>query len=112
MQAVVARHGDVDDIGPGVEIEIERRSLIQHPIVDHNLCAFGLGLDAYDAHAGSVTSAKDLLEMSSRGANFIGAAQRLEGQIYIRGLTGFSIHSTGFVEVAGAAKRDRVRSWL
>jgi len=56
----VAAHGNVYDEVAGVEHKVDGRIFFQHVLIDGDLCALGLGLDADRAHTLRVFSAEEL----------------------------------------------------
>src|SRR5215469_18088817 len=68
-------HGDIEYVASRIQVEVERRSLVEHAAVHHDLRAFGLRLDAHYAHAGGVAVTEHFLESAAGGTDLIGAAQ-------------------------------------
>src|SRR5258706_12926593 len=99
MYALVTGHGDVNDVSAGIQVEVERRGLIQYAVVDRDLRALRLGLDAHNAHAGSVASPEHLLEFPTCRTDFISAPQRFQNQVYIRGLASLGVYRAGFFQI-------------
>src|SRR5437667_8057888 len=54
VNVFVSRHGDVDDIVSRIQIELQRRRLIQNSISHRNLRALGLSFDVHSTHASRV----------------------------------------------------------
>src|SRR5215472_2768609 len=42
MQAAVTGHGDIENVGSGIQVKVERRSLVEHAAIHRDLRALGL----------------------------------------------------------------------
>ena len=93
---------DIHDVVPRSQHDVDRRELIKHSLVDRDLCAFRLGVNADGPHARRAVSAvlsKELVELAD-GPHLVSIAQRSEHWRVLEILRGAEIGGDGLVEVS------------
>jgi hypothetical protein len=84
VHRAIASHGDIDDIGAGIEIEIEGRSLVERAVVHHDLRALRLCLDAYRGHTCGIALLEHFRELAASGMDFVRTPERGQRQSHVR----------------------------
>src|SRR6202008_4373862 len=100
-------HGDVNDVIPGTDHDLDRRYFVEHALIDRYLRAPGLSMDAHCAHSGGafVRASKQLLELSN-GTDFIGVTQRTQCRRELEILARTKIGSDGLIQVSLLLEQD------
>src|SRR5581483_7496795 len=90
VQVFEPRHGDVDDVVAGIEIEHDRRGFVEHVAVDGDLGALGLSFDADGTHACRFGATEDLLELATN-FDFVGIAEWAQCGSQLQGLPNLNV---------------------
>src|SRR3981081_2975805 len=99
-------HRDIHDVVPRSQHDVDWRNLIKDALVDRDLCAFRLGVNADRTHARRAVSAvlsKELVELAD-GPHVLSVAQRSEHGRVLEILSGTKIGSDGLVEISRFAQ--------
>jgi hypothetical protein len=112
MQRTISVHGDIDHVGPGIEIEVKWRGFVEHPVVHHDLCPFWLCLNAHDALAGAIAATEHFLKLSTRSFDFLCATQLRQVQVQCRRLPKLNIQAVAGFQIAITTNGDRVLAGL
>src|SRR6202161_2478788 len=109
MNALKSRQRDVEHVVARIEVQVYRGIFIKNAVIDRDLSALGRRFDADCAHSGSVTVAKELLELAAH-FDVIGVAQRLQALCQADGLPCLEIRRGAFIEVALLLEHEAVIS--
>lgn len=93
---------DIHDVVPRSQHDVDWRELIKHSLVDRDLCAFWLCVNADRTHTRRAVSAvlsKQLVELAD-GPHLLSIAQRSEHGRILEILSGAEIGGDGLVEVS------------
>src|ERR1700730_16914051 len=99
MHALESRQSNVDYVGARIQVQVDRRELIENAIVDGNLRSLGLRLDADCTHSRNVAAPEELLELAAN-LDVVGVAQNSQARRQTEDLPNLKIRGRGLFKVA------------